>query len=280
MQRITGNVYLSKRTVAIEGENSLIIVDPGYDAAVSKTKKGTSVEELTELSRIRGKPIEYIILTHSHSDHTANLPFYVMLRPRAVIGHYRNRCGPGWKINRTTTQKLDGVELELIPTPGHSSAGDDISVYLPQKKILLPGDLCQPQGEDYRNADNVSPVPFFSDGNRYLHSLEALLAKDFHLMITAHGDIYDAHRGRKALEVTRQTVTRIRDLATKLKRENPDETLDKIALWVYDTIAYERSFDPEALEARKKGNKHGNDFTRYDKPGIDSFLKQQSISRL
>lgn len=285
MRVVVPEVILSHTSLIIEGRTSLSIIDPGFDTMVGNGASGLSPTSLVfKLSESLKKPIQNIFITHSHVDHIYNTRKYLdKYKDIVCIGHakspYLKKLEDGGvsvlKVNGDMNVTIDGIDFSLMNTPGHSKPGDDLSVYIPENKVIQVGDLFQPQGNDYANADSASPVPSFYQGKQYVRSLEKLMNVNFDFLVTGHGEVFGREAGKRGLELTRKVLERIGALAYTLVRENPMEDDDIICEWVYDTIVYERNFDKNQAEWRKgEGDRKNFYYKRFDLPGIQSFVEQ------
>ncbi|MBN2384486.1 MBL fold metallo-hydrolase [bacterium] len=288
----------------IVGETSLIMVDPGFGwhfrpgTGLKTTPAGNMVRseslitpnllDLLLFSQSMKKTIRYCLLTHSHSDHTQNME--LLMQKSDEINSYFNQKlvdfqlivhqnsafrRPVFKrIENTVELDLEGHVLEFVPTPGHSSTQDDMSIFMKEQSILFCGDLCQPQGRDYHICEGPSPIPFFCNGDLARNSLKKLMTYDFHCLLTAHGYQYNRTDGLNALRLTHALLERIDTLSQTLSQEHPNEHPDHLSLWVYDTITHERQFNREKAEFRKVHfDRNGiSDFQKYDKITIDFFI--------
>ncbi|MDQ4075107.1 MAG: hypothetical protein M3220_02535, partial [Chloroflexota bacterium] len=160
--------------------------------------------------------------------------------------------------------------IEVLYTPGHSAARDELCYHLPEHRFLFCGDVAQPQGPNYSYANGPSPVPFFHYGDDYRRTLERLIDLDPHYMRTGHGDFLGPEQVKQWLRVTLATLTRIEELAIELVERYPNRDTDWIAESVYDQIADERHFGFRAANKRKQQSTYegATDYERFDKPGI------------
>ncbi|MFC1852513.1 MBL fold metallo-hydrolase [candidate division CSSED10-310 bacterium] len=288
------------------GEEELILIDPGYGwhfrpktekksmngnvLARSESLITPALLDLLDFSASLSKPITKGILTHSHADHSTNMSL-LLQKSEEINAYYetdivdlnlivhRNSIFKKsvWrKINVKTELVIGGHTVNILPTPGHSQGQEDLSIYLPEKKLLFCGDLCQPQGREFHICEGPSPIPFFVHGDQTKQSLEELMELDFEVLLTSHGYQYQREDGIHALQLTHSLLEKIDNLAQRLLRENPDEHLDTIALWIYDTITHQRQFDSKRAEFRKMHyDRNGvSDFQKYDKITIDYFLSK------
>lgn len=106
-------------------------MDPGFDA--TKALAFLSAHELTLL---------YIILTHYHSDHTADAQRVRSTVPAAKVvcskeDGQRLSLRPDIEVSQGSALNVGTVHLEFFLTPGHTPGGICILV---DKKALLTGD--------------------------------------------------------------------------------------------------------------------------------------------
>lgn len=287
-QYIQNNLYFSDRTLAVFGEKSCVVLEPGYDGVVQGKYAGSSAEEIILLAQSLNKKISHIWFSHYHGDHVGNMPFYLkrIEEPQLIGSAHSPLIEQYTKINLVsstrfilistpTTLIIDGREYMFLPTPGHSFFEDDLSVYMPQEKILLVGDLLQPQGSRYDFADGFSPVPFFFHGEQYLNSLKLLRQLAFCKIITGHSQILDEDTAKIWLDVTITSVQRIRELAQQAFQQQSQQITELLCEQIYDQIVAERHFDIHRAQSRKinKGSNRKSDYEVYDLPGIRDFVK-------
>lgn len=294
-QYISEGLFYSQRTLAVLGNNACVVLEPGYDAVVQGKYVGSSVEEVIELSKSLHKDISHIWYSHYHGDHVGNLPFYLkrISDPVFLIGHANSPIPEQYSkvqliqpdqflpISRQQELFLDGRIYQFIPTPGHSIYQDDLCVYLRQEKILLVGDMLQPQGTSYEKADGLSPVPYFFNGLSYLDSLAILQDLEFEQVITGHAQRLDKATAHLWIDVTYACVNRIQTLAQMAAQQQPKQVAEVLCEQVYDQIVQERHFDQNIALSRKHSTSphHKSDYVIYDLPGIRYFVQQALQSR-
>ena len=290
LRQISSSIYMADRTVIVVADASLLLIEPGYDAVVSGRVSGSSVEAVHRFSAEQGRPIRYLIYSHAHGDHVGNLPFYLKKidGPKWLYTHSNSplpekliasRLLCSEEISRLdgdTTLTLDGINCQLLWTPGHSRSDEDISIYLPSSKLLFVGDLLQPQGRCYHHSDGVSPVPYFHQGDLYLKSLERLVTIEFTIMISGHAEILNRDDGLNGLAVTRQCVQRIRQLAGDKPGALAQMSQPELCEAIYNIIVSERNFDKGLAQQRQQRPRPlcKSDYERYDLPGIFYFVSR------
>lgn len=271
MRNIGDKIYLAESTIVLEGDTSLCLVDPGNDHFHSDGIKSTSVRSVLDLSGDIGKPVRFVILTHGHPNHSSNLDLYKkLLCELIVIGHPRNAGVP--RISGEET--FDGNDYEFIHTPGHSEHEDDISILF-NHEFLFTGDIVQIQDIDYEHAAGPSPVPYLYNGDQYLVSLDKLSRIRFTHIITSHGDVLHNKDGKKAIRFTRHCIQRIEYVAAEICTKEQFDNIDDYCRAVFDIIVSERGYDHQIADFRKtQWPGHQSDYDRYDKPGIEFFVRK------
>ncbi len=271
---MTGHTFLAW----IETDSGLIAVDTGWDVAWGEPYEGSDLEALVRASTGTGKPLTHILLTHDHPDHVANLPLLLERWPEAaVLAHANSRVAQRTEpLQGGETLTIGGERVEVLYTPGHSEARDELCYYLPEYHFLFSGDVAQPQGPSYSYATGPSPVPFFHDGDAYHRTLERLIALDPSYMRSGHGDFLGPEQAKQWLRVTLATLLRIEELALTLAERYPQKDDEWLTESLYDQLADERHVPMRAANKRKReGSYEGKtDFERFDKPGLLWAVRQ------
>ncbi|MBN2058847.1 MAG: N-acyl homoserine lactonase family protein [Deltaproteobacteria bacterium] len=154
----------------IEGPGNNYLVDAGVtpDRFVARNFKSVPIQDIDEgLERIGLEigDIDYIIVTHSHYDHTTNLrrfPKVKAIIQEAEIEQIKNPfpytqprlpkdfqelfVGVSWEVIRGDT-KIDH-NIELILTPGHSAGGQSVAIKTAQGTAVITGWCCVQENFD------------------------------------------------------------------------------------------------------------------------------------
>jgi glyoxylase-like metal-dependent hydrolase (beta-lactamase superfamily II) len=229
MHKLFNKVFVSADASLVREPEFFILMDAGCEP---KTRG-----DFMHMCRQTRKPIKYAFLTHHHWDHVHNITYFREKFPEIqVISNHK--VGSVLKFREEQDMVLGETEYVVIPAPGHSPKGDDICIYMPDKKAIFVGDLCQPQGPTYEKTDFATPVPYFHLGGEYVRSLKRILELRINHVITGHGMIYR----KKALEVTLETAERMRDIAKEVVKKNPGMRNSLAAKTIFERVAEERNF--------------------------------------
>ena len=207
------------------GEREIAVLDPGPDDA----------RHLERIRESAGGPIRWILVTHTHRDHSPLAAALARATGARVIGRLPPADGRQDEQFRPDDVPRDGARLELgetvltaIHTPGHAS--NCVCYLLARERLLFTGDHV---------LGGVSPVILHPDGDMsaYLASLEKLGSFDFERIAPGHGGVLSA--GKRVLDALR---------AHRLARESKvlaalapqAQSLDELTARVYDDVPVER----------------------------------------
>ncbi len=171
------------------GRGSVVVVDPGPD-------DGSHLDAL--LRAIDRRPVEAILVTHTHLDHTALAPRLAEVtgapiwaegphrHERTLAAGEENRLDAASdrslpiarRITDGETLPVDAMRIEAVSTPGH--AANHLAFALPDRSVLLSGDHVMGW------ATSLVAPPDGAMGP-YLASLEKLMRRDEALYLPGHG---------------------------------------------------------------------------------------------
>lgn len=265
----------SGRAVVIEGDDHLAVIDPGDEPCGSAADPRGPLADVLGLLRRTGKPLRWVLVTHAHPDHVANLALFRGLGQAKVVAHGASPVRPDLPV--TTRGYLPiGAGLEALPTPGHSGAGDDLTFWAPSSRIVFPGDLVQPKGEEWGRTFYPSPCVFFTDGDLYRSSLERIAELPFEILVTGHREVRRGEAARRWVELTLRSIRTVEEKV--LAWEGPDG-LPEAAVAVYRALARERGLPEEAIEARLAPGAGGRSaFESFDLPGIAYYWERRRLT--
>ena len=189
-------------SVFIVTNKSVIVIDPGGSKQIGEMI-------IRQIRRVTNNPITHVFNTHHHADHWMGNHAFSLLEPKPKIISHKImhdsaiEIGERWVkiiadltkgknqdtkliypskfVDGTELLKIDNVELQLIH-PNHAHTKGDIVIYLPQEKVLIPGDvLFYIRTPGFQDA---SPM-----GN--LQSLIDLNRLNFSKVVPGHGPVTD-----------------------------------------------------------------------------------------
>ena len=167
----SGKVYTCQVYLVLGGASRIedlnTLVDVGQDPAIL-----TSIEMAP--TGVGKWPVEQVVLTHNHSDHTALLPRVREAFHPKVLAFSPNTDGVSSLVHDGDTIRMGDEYFEVIHTPGHSS--DSICLYNRTEGVLFAGD---------------TPLLISSATGTYepdyLEALEKVCARDVRRIYFGHG---------------------------------------------------------------------------------------------
>lgn len=189
--------------IPLYGGNATIIVT---DAGVVLVDARTALmhdDLITKLGSLTDAPIEYLVLTHNHADHSDGAARLQALGATviATAGEARRMAAAGAAVlpqlsyNGHMQIQLGGTRIELIEFCGHTSA--DTVVFLPDQRVVISGDLVA-------TPDSIPQITNYEDGGSWTDmalALDVLATLDFDLLVAGHGPVltkpqFLAHRDK------------------------------------------------------------------------------------
>jgi glyoxylase-like metal-dependent hydrolase (beta-lactamase superfamily II) len=123
--------------ISAPGSTRAVVVDPGPDDEKHLVAVLTAAQE-------RGLTVASTLLTHGHLDHSAGARRFAELSGSQVRAlDPAHRYGGAGLVDGEVIE-LDGLRLEVVSTPGHTT--DSLSFLLPGLQALLTGDTVLGRG--------------------------------------------------------------------------------------------------------------------------------------
>ncbi|MCX6422376.1 MAG: MBL fold metallo-hydrolase [Actinobacteria bacterium] len=205
--------------MTLDGTNTWILAEPGAHEALVIDPGPLDESHLTAISSAAHNldvKISVIALTHDHIDHSEGAA-ELAARTGAQVLAWRSP-------SLLTSQSLlvDGLEVEVLPTPGHSA--DGVTFYVRADAALLTGDTVLGRG---------TTVVAWPDGNLgdYFDSLQVLrdAAADARMLLPGHGPALDdpAQILTEYVEHRQARLQQVRE-ALRAGARTPDEVVDVV----------------------------------------------------
>jgi glyoxylase-like metal-dependent hydrolase (beta-lactamase superfamily II) len=171
---------------------SRVLIDPGHRGLFEHVKRG-----FDQLG-VGLNDIDLVICTHAHPDHLEAVPLFkntptlftlheeewqwvatIGKQMSASFGIDIEDFRPDFFL-RQGSLALNGLELEVIHTPGHSPGS--ITLYWSQQKALFTGDLVFKEGVGRTDLPG-------GDGSKLKESIVGLKNLDVEWLLAGHGDV-------------------------------------------------------------------------------------------
>jgi glyoxylase-like metal-dependent hydrolase (beta-lactamase superfamily II) len=209
--------------MTLEGTNSFLLAAEGYPAAVVVDPGPLDEEHLEALA---SSPVELILITHRHADHTAGAARLHELTGAPVRAADPAHCIGERPLEAGEVLWAAGTELRVVSTPGHTS--DSVCFHLPHDGpagSVLTGDTVLGRGTTMLD----HPDGRLGD---YLASLDRLELLGPATVLPAHGPALPALdaviRAYRTHRLDR--LARVRSAVTRL---GPDAGVRQVTDLVY-----------------------------------------------
>ncbi len=274
--RLAPGLWLtSGRAAVLEGRRHLAVLDPGDEPAGTRAAPRGPLADVLALVRDTGKPVRWLLVTHAHPDHVANLDLFrhAWQPPPGLVAHAASPLRPERAL-ATPGPIDDAWGVTAHPTPGHSPWGDDLTFWCAEQQVVFTGDLVQPKGETWGQAFYPSPFPYFTDGDVYARSLERVLALPFTTLVTGHREVRRGASARHWVELTLQALQRV---AAAVDAWDGPARLGQAGPAIYRALCRERGIPTGAIDARLAAGPAGQPsaFERFDLPGIRYYWERR-----
>lgn len=128
--------------MTLDGTNTWVLAEPGAEQAIvidPGPKDAVHLRRVVQAVRDKGCRVGLVLLTHGHPDHAAGAVKFSELAGGAPVRALdpRHRLGDeGLAEGQVVT--LDGLELRVMETPGHSD--DSLCFWVSADSAILTGD--------------------------------------------------------------------------------------------------------------------------------------------
>jgi glyoxylase-like metal-dependent hydrolase (beta-lactamase superfamily II) len=214
--------------MSLEGTNSYVLQARGHQGAVVVDPGPLDEAHLQALAA--AGPVELILITHRHADHTAGAPRLHELTGAPVRAADEVHChGLGTPLRTGEVLHAAGLELRVVPTPGHTS--DSVCFHLPgdgASGSVLTGDTILGRGTTMLD---------YPDGTLgdYFASLDRLEALGPATVLPAHGPVLPS-LGDIARAYRSHRLERLAQVRAALEKLGPEASAGDVATVVYADV--------------------------------------------
>jgi cyclase len=214
--QLTKNVHIIRFGRA--GNVTALVTDGGV--ALIDTKFEMDYETvMQQLRTISDRPVDYVINTHLHGDHTGGNVQLQAMKAKVIASANARRIMEARKESGLADISFDEhIRLHLGDIPvdlyyfGRGHTDGDIFIHLPNDGILFTGDQFALWGEydaviDYASGGSARDWP---------RTLDKALQLDFDIVVAGHSGVTD----RAMLKGYRDYLIRIRDTVTEMNRQH------------------------------------------------------------
>jgi cyclase len=242
-----GNISL------LTGEDGVVLIDDGIEPLVATT--------LATIERLTDAPVDFVINTHSHGDHTgANAALHQ--RGATVVAHdnLRERMSsenasrgalPQLTYSGSVTFHLNGLSAHVFHVAKAHTDGDSV-IHFPEVNVIHAGDVLFNRLFPFIDLDGGGSVAGFMLAQELLISL----ADDETKIVSGHGDLASKADVEAALDMLVTAETRVKALVDagksleEIKAENPLSDYHDVWNWDFITTARMTETLYRALTAR------------------------------
>ncbi len=174
------NGWIASSTVTlVQADGKNIIVDPGCN-------RQKLLEEL-EKSNLKTTDIDFVVLTHSHTDHALLCGIFENAKVLNSSEIYTN----DEQIEHEG--KIKDTSLKIIETPGHSEDGISLIVKADDGTYAIVGDVFWWKTDEKQTIDIEKPDPYVQDMTKIVESRKKVLEiADF--IIPGHGKTFNVSK--------------------------------------------------------------------------------------
>ena len=122
------------RQVQQHGDNFSYIIADDTTREAAVVDSSFNAGEIARVIKAENLKLEYIISTHSHSDHTAGNAELRSMFNAKTVAHKLSRINLGVKVDDGDIISIGSITAKVIHTPGHTP--DSICLLLDNQKLL------------------------------------------------------------------------------------------------------------------------------------------------
>src|ERR1043166_8249140 len=223
MSKLAGDVYFMQNS---GGSSNSVFFITSDGVLVFDFDIRTADQTLAAIRKLTDKKVRYLISSHSAGDHATGAwhfredkPVYIATKNQArdlfmqeakEFEERRNSKDPG---NGPTTLYFGGLTFQITPEGrGHSTG--DLTVFVPQKRLMLMGDLLD---TEIHPGQGESAGVWYSNVDGWVGILDNVMARNLpaETYVPGHGPVHMG-RGVKDLEEQKRYFVVMREEVAKM----------------------------------------------------------------
>jgi hydroxyacylglutathione hydrolase len=122
------------RQVQQHGDNFSYIITDATTQEAAVVDSSFNAGEIARILKAENLNLQYIINTHSHSDHTAGNAELRSMFNAKIVAHKLSKISADVKVDDGDIIQIGNIPVKVIYTPGHTS--DSISLLVDNQKLL------------------------------------------------------------------------------------------------------------------------------------------------
>lgn len=220
---------LHARAVLGGGGNSFVLLH-GREAFVADVKfLGYARDLQRSVEEELGRAVRRVLLTHAHADHAGGLdaftPAVVLVHPNARQRLEASGVKAPWvEVEDEVVLFLGGEEVRVF-APGVGHTDGDLVAYLPDRKLLVAGDLMGNGLEPHIDPSTGGDVRALE------RTLDRLLALDFEAVVPGHGEVMTRAQAQAQVDYLHALEQAVRESAARGRTE--EQTVEEVRLPQY-----------------------------------------------
>ena len=239
LRKVTDGVFMMENS---RGSSNAVFVVTNDGVLVLDADIRTADQVLAAIRKTTDKKVRYIVTSHSAGDHATGMwayredkPVYIATRkqmrdlqmqegvefsqrkasPRPQDTPYKNAelVLPDIAFEGAMTLRFGGLTFQ-ITEEGAAHSTSDVTIYIPQKRVFLTGDLLD---TEIHPGQGESAGVFFSNVKNWIEVLDKIIARRLPVetYVPGHGPVH-VGRGVADLEEQRKYFVVMRDEVSKM----------------------------------------------------------------
>ncbi len=238
LRPVTDGVYMMENS---RGSSNAVFVITEDGVVVLDADVRTADQVLAAIRQLTDKKVRYLITSHSAGDHATGAWHYredkpVYISTRKQMRDFYMQEGKGFAERKAAgeegykdaelvradigfegamTLQFGGLTFQLTEE-GHGHSTSDVTVYIPQKRVFLMGDLLD---TEIHPGQSEAGEIFYASVTGWVGSLDRIIARNLPVdtYVPGHGPVH-VGRGVEDLQEQRRYFIAVRDEVSKMMK--------------------------------------------------------------